>query len=276
MFVFQKTRRLIGFFLLLAIVLGGMLGALALYGGALWPSADGDKVYNKGKFVVDASHGSDGYIMMKYSANSSKLKVRISRNDTVYTYNLNSNGEYESFPLQMGSGKYTCSLYENISGNKYSQLGKVNFSVDIENEDYAYLYPNQYVNYGPDSPAVALSMEICSGLTTDEEKIIAVRDYIKKNFLYDFVKAATAPAGTLPDIDSCLEKRMGICQDLTALAACMLRVQGIPAKLVIGYADRNYHSWNSVLVNGEYRTLDVTADVKGLPSGAVYTVERCY
>ena len=267
---------MISFFLLFIIVLGGTLGALALYGGALWPRADGDKLYNKGKFVVDASHSNDGYVMMKFEPTSSKLKVRISKDETVYTYNLNGEGEFETFPLQMGSGKYTCSLYKNIGGNRYSQLGKVNFKVEITDENSAYLYPNQYVNYNPDSAAVALSNEICEGLTTEEEKYAAIRDYIKKNFLYDFVKAATAPAGTLPDIDSCLETRMGICQDLTALAACMLRVQGIPTQLVIGYADRNYHSWNSALIGGEYRTLDVTAEVKGLPAGTVYTVERCY
>ena len=69
---------------------------------------------------------------------------------------------------------------------------------------------------------------------------------------------------------------MGICQDLTALAACMLRVQGIPAKLVIGYADRSYHAWNNVLIDGEYVMLDVTADLKGISGNVVYTVERCY
>jgi len=60
------------------------------------------------------------------------------------------------------------------------------------------------------------------------------------------------------------------------MVACMMRVQGIPCKLVIGYADRSYHAWNSVLLDGEFITLDVTADLKGISGDVVYTVERSY
>lgn len=194
----------------------------------------------------------------------------------MFTYDLNGGGEYEAFPLQLGSGSYKCSLYKNIKGNKYSTEGAVSFEASMADENSAYLYPNQYVNYGPDSPAVALSNQICQNLDSDADKFKAVHDYIKANFLYDFVKAATAEAGSMPDIDGCMQSHMGICQDLTALAACMLRVQGIPTKLVIGYADRSYHAWNSVLVDGEYRMLDVTAELKGISADVIYTEERCY
>lgn len=150
------------------------------------------------------------------------------------------------------------------------------FSAEMEDENAAFLCPNQYVSYTPDSAAVQLSMEICEGLEGDEEKFEAIRDYLSRNFMYDFVKAATVPPGAMPDIDRCLETKMGICQDLTALAACMLRVQGIPAKMVIGYADNNYHAWNSVLVNGEFVLLDLTAEVKAISKNVTYTVERYY
>ena len=69
---------------------------------------------------------------------------------------------------------------------------------------------------------------------------------------------------------------MGLWQDFAAVAACMLRVQGLPTQLVIGYADDTYHAWNIVQINGEYRRLDITADLKGLSRDAEYTAERIY
>jgi len=252
------------------------LAAFALVADLHWPCVSGEKQYSKGSLQVDAGNASRGYIMVRGASCSSRLKMRISRGEETLTYDLNNLGEFETFPLQLGSGGYTVSLFKNIKGNKYSKEGSVQFSVEMPDENACYLYPNQYVSYTQDSPAVALSMQICEGLETDREKFEAIRDYIESNFLYDFVKAATVPAGSMPDIDGCMERRMGICQDLTALTACMLRVQGIPAKLVIGYADRSYHAWNSVLLDGEFITLDVTADLKGISGDVVYTVERSY
>ena len=56
----------------------------------------------------------------------------------------------------------------------------------------------------------------------------------------------------------------------------MLRAQGIPTKLVIGYAGNVYHAWNSVLIDGEYMRLDITSRLKGISSNQEYTVERYY
>ena len=68
---------------------------------------------------------------------------------------------------------------------------------------------------------------------------------------------------------------MGICQDLAAVTACMLRVQGVPARLVIGYADKYYHAWNTVVVNGEEVFFDPTHAV-GAIDAKKYQTERMY
>ena len=83
-------------------------------------------------------------------------------------------------------------------------------------------------------------------------------------------------SGTLPDIDGCYESKMGICQDLAAMAACMLRVQGIPTRLMIGYAGKMYHAWNTVIINGEEVLYDPTLELSAIDSGLTYTVERYY
>lgn len=270
-----KLRRLIAACLLLCISCLS-LTAFALYVAGRWPEASGEKRYEKGGLTVDLSHADEGYIMARAAVGDKRLKLRISMDEQSCTYDLNNQGEFETFPLTMGNGGYTVSLFKNIQGNKYTKEGAVQFSVEMPDENAAFLYPNQYVNYTQESSAVALSMEICAGLESDQEKLEAVRDYIKSHFLYDFVKAATVSEGAMPDIEACVQSRMGICQDLTALAACMLRVQGIPTKFVIGYADRSYHAWNSVLVDGEYVLMDVTAEMKGIGTDVTYTMERCY
>ena len=81
---------------------------------------------------------------------------------------------------------------------------------------------------------------------TEKEAYDAVCSYMSKTFLYDYVKAVTVKSGTLPDVDGTYGKKMGICQDLSAVMCCMLRTQGIPSKLVVGYAGTTYHAWISV------------------------------
>ena len=148
--------------------------------------------------------------------------------------------------------------------------------VQMDNEYAAFLLPNQYVSYNQDSEAVKISEEICDGLTTDAEKLEAVRNYIVSNYTYDYDKAKSVAGGTLPSIDYLLEHKMGICQDIAATAACMLRVQGIPTELVIGYANKYYHAWNSVLIDGEFQLVDLTAELNAAYQNVTYTVERFY
>ena len=66
------------------------------------------------------------------------------------------------------------------------------------------------------------------------------------NITYDTKKAETVENGYLPDVDETLETQKGICFDYAALMTSMLRSQGIPTKLQIGYAGKVYHAWISV------------------------------
>ena len=250
--------------------------AAALLENVIWPEASGENVLKSSELTVDCSHADLGYIMVK-GASKKGLKVRVSKNGSQLMYDLNPNGEWEVFPLQMGDGKYNISLFTNVSGNKYASSGSVDLNVKVTNPATVYLITNQYVEYTPDTEAVAKSEELCEGLTTDEEKFEAIRTYIRDNYAYDFDKARTVTGGTLPSIDYLWEEGMGICQDLAATAACMLRVQGIPTQLVIGYVNRNYyHAWNSVLIDGKQILYDPTADLGAIPADPSYTVERFY
>ena len=250
-------------------------GAQASSMDAVWPESPGIDVRTDGSLVVDASNMDKGYVMVKTGQPTSHgLKVVISTGKWQLNYDLNNTGEYEAFPLQRGSAVYEVALFENVKSNKYASGGKVSLDVHMQNEYGAFLVPNQYVSYELWTSAVQKSDEICTG-KSQQEVFNAVNQFIAQEFQYDFVRAKTIPAGTKPDIDYCYDNRMGICQDLAAVAACMLRVQGVPTKLVIGYADKYYHAWTTVVINGQEMFFDPTNAV-GAINAKKYTAEREY
>lgn len=242
---------------------------------AVWPESPGTDVKSDGKLVIDDSHVDQGYVMVKSAEPMSHgLKLTISRGKWQLIYDINSEGEYEVMPLQQGSGQYEFALFENVKGKKYSSAGKVVIDAQMSDENAAYLVPNQYVSYELWTSAVQKSDEICAGMSQDEA-FKAVQDFIASEFSYDFVRAKTISSGEKPDIDYCYDNRMGICQDLAAVTACMLRVQGVPTRLVIGYADKNYHAWTTVVVDGEEVLFDPTNAV-GAIDAKKYQSERMY
>ena len=139
----------------------------------------------------------------------------------------------------------------------------------------AFLYPNQYVNYGKNDQVVGMSIKVCRD-KEGKEAYKAIKQYISENFRYDYVKAATIKPSMLPDIDTCFTKKTGVCQDLSAVMVAMLRVQGIPSRLVIGYADKIYHAWVVCEVEGKKVLFDPTAAVSKSKNAAKYSVERYY
>ena len=81
----------------------------------------------------------------------------------------------------------------------------------------------------------------------------------------------------LPDIDECWTKKMGICQDLSALTCAMLRSQGVPARLMIGtLGSGTPHAWVLAVVDGEDKFFDPTAELNASSKTDTYTTERWY
>ena len=80
----------------------------------------------------------------------------------------------------------------------------------------------------------------------DLDYVEKVYDYVTGNIVYDTELAANVPLGYIPEIDSTLERGKGICFDYASLMTALLRTQGIPTKLVVGYSGTAYHAWISV------------------------------
>ena len=265
------------FVLLVSTMLLLAFGAVAYASSedAVWPESSGTNIQSDGKLVIDASHIEQGYVMCCVSAPTDHgLKIRVVYNGAQLTYDLDNEGDYEVFPLQLGSGNYEFALFENVKGSKYSAEGKVVLSAQLTDENAAFLVPNQYVDYVRTTNAVLKSDE----LSSQGDVYKAVCDFMASEFSYDFVRQkAIASSGQflLPEIDECFDARSGVCQDLSAIMVCMLRVQGIPAKLMIGYADQYYHAWTVALVDGQEVFFDPVNAI-GCINAKNYATERFY
>jgi len=212
----------------------------------LEPVASGELVEENDRAKVDYSHTEDGYVMVCYTAaTEQRLKVQVMGPTTTYTYNLTPE-EWAVLPLSDGNGGYQVKVYQNVSGNQYSLALGAQMNVNMIDEFAPFLRPNQYVNYAASSVAVAKAYELTKTVEDPLLKVEAIYNFAVAELTYDYERAATVKSGYIPVLDSVLEEKKGICFDYAALMTGMLRSQGIPCKMVFGYASGGYHAWISV------------------------------
>ena len=213
-------------------------------------TASGTLTQKSDRVTIDYSNTKDGYVMVKCTDGGKKLKVLVygpsyAKNGTKYTYNLTP-GQWTTFPLSDGNGAYKVAAYENTTGSKYSTLLTAEFNVSLSDEFAPFLRPNQYVNFENAANTIAKAAQLTQGVTDPLMKVEKIYQFVVNNITYDQQKAATVQSGYLPVLDTTLATGKGICFDYAALMAGMLRSQGVPCKLVVGYAGKTYHAWISV------------------------------
>ncbi len=214
----------------------------------LMPEATGEKCYGENGVSIDASHITDGYIMVQYAGDSEKAKVQITVPDgSVYTYTILGDS-YETIPISSGSGKYQINVLEQAYDNMYALLFSADLEAELSDGFKPFLYPNQYVWFTEGSKAVELARQQSEQSSGDLDFVARVYHYVIGNIVYDTEKAKTVSTEYIPDVDAVLAEGKGICFDYASLMAAMLRSQGIPTKLQIGYSGQTYHAWISVYI----------------------------
>ncbi|MFZ5975171.1 MAG: transglutaminase domain-containing protein [Bacillota bacterium] len=197
------------------------------------------------------------------SHNGKKLKAMIAKGSQTAYYNLLATTGYQTFPLNMGTGTYKVSALENISGTSYKYIASKSVTVSSTSTS-AYLISTSEVNFNASMAPIKLAASLANG-KTESQKVQAIYNWVVNNIDYDRYK--NPPAGYVPSIVNTYNTRKGICYDFAALFAAMLRSQGVPTKLVKGYADNvnGYHAWNEVYISGKWYTVDTSYDaqVKG-------------
>ena len=212
----------------------------------LVPEAPGTSLMGNSSIEIDVSNISQGYLMARYVGNGAKVKFFIETPDQVrYTYDLPASQSYAALPLTAGNGTYTLDVREHVEGDLYSNLYMDTIDVSIDNEFSPFLYPNQYTWFTQDSQTVSKASDLTRGVKNGLEAVGAVYDFVITNISYDEEKARTVESGYLPDVVETLESGKSVCFDYAALMTAMLRSQGIPTKLEIGYSGEVYHAWIS-------------------------------
>ncbi len=230
-----------------------------------------------GRLAIDSHNIENGFFFAAITSPSiKKLKLRITKKENeIQTFNLNQHGKFEIFPLQFGNGLYSITLYENVEQNRYKPIGNIKLDVKLKNDKISFIAPNQYINYDQIPQLIQIAKQLGEG-KTNREKFNALKKYISSSYHYDFIKAATVKKDALPDIKNTLTKKSGICLDLAALVVALLRIMGIPAKLTIGMADRQYHAWVQLYIDGKVIRYDPTADISAISKVKTYITERTY
>lgn len=270
----------------------------------LSPAASGTKVEKNSSAEVDYSNTKDGYFMVKWNGGGNpKLMVVVKgpSGGDQYQYYLRTDGEYDVFPLSDGNGKYLVTVNKNVSGTKYTVELSLTINAQMDDEFAPFLRPNQYVNYTENSRALQVAADeiAAQGAVDNLSKVRVIYDYVVNALTYDTVKAQTVKYDYLPDIDKVLSEGKGICFDYAALMAAMLRSQGVPVKLVVGYTSAGQkHAWinvwsetegwveNMIFFNGqEWELMDPTfassskqsaSIMKYIGNGSNYTAKYLY
>lgn len=222
-----------------------------LYDEGSAPASSGSLVGQNERAVIDYSNTGDGYVMVNHTAAANgKLKAQVTGPSTTYTYDLTP-GAWATFPLSDGNGGYKVTVLENVVDKKYATILSCSFQVTLRSEFEPFLHSNQYVNYSGAGNTVAKAAELAGNEAEPLVKVEKIYNYVVENLTYDKQKAANVKSGYLPALDSVLASKTGICFDYAALMAGMLRSQGVPCKLVVGYAGKAYHAWISVWTEAE-------------------------
>lgn len=215
----------------------------------LSPQATGSEAYGNDSVSIDASNTTEGYFMVRYQGDADKSRIQVTTPDgTLYSYCLVP-GDYETFPLSGGDGSYQIDVYEHAYDNKYALSFSQTISVSLSDEFKPFLYPNQYVWFTQDSEAVTYGRELSQKSADDLDYVEQVYNYVIQNISYDTDFAEDIPTDYIPDIDVTMQTRKGICFDYASLMSALLRSQGIPTKLVVGYSGTTYHAWISVYLD---------------------------
>ena len=210
------------------------------------PEESGTITYGNEAVSIDASNTADGYVMIRYQGASDMAKLQITIPDeTVYTYTLLPDTD-SAFPLSGGDGTYSSAVLEHAYDNMYAMAFSQEISVTLADEFRPFLCPNQYVWYTKESQTVQLGISLSDQSADDLDYVQNVYNYVIEHITYDKEAAANISANYIPDVDATLASGKGICFDYASLMTAMLRSQGIPTRLDVGYSGTAYHAWISV------------------------------
>ena len=105
------------------------------------------------------------------------------------------------------NGKYTVTVFENVTGTKYAQLLSQSLTVTLSNEFAPFLRSNQYANFSNAPAIIAKTQELVANKSTDIEKITVVYKYIVDTITHNKQKTQTVQNGCVPVLNTVLAQK---------------------------------------------------------------------
>jgi hypothetical protein len=91
------------------------------------------------------------------------------------------------------------------------------------------------LNRTPYGPVAALARQLAAGATSQWELVARVHHYLLDDGRFRYT-TNPPPAGPFPLVDFLLRDHAGYCQHFASAAALLLRLTGVPARVVVGFA----------------------------------------
>lgn len=183
--------------------------------------------------IVDTSNTSHGYVTVNYTS-SAKLKVGIQYNGGTTVYRDCPSGKDASFSLDQGDGKYTVTLYRNVSGSSYEEVSSKTMNVTVKDHFAPYLVSTSDIQFSKGDAVSVKAAELCKNAKTDEEKVIAIYNYMADRYSYDYELANEITSGKItkyiPDTAATLNGTTGMCYDFSSLFAANVPQRGHPVR----------------------------------------------
>ncbi|MBQ1393141.1 MAG: transglutaminase domain-containing protein [Lachnospiraceae bacterium] len=225
---------------------------------------------------VGISDNKNGTVTVTYSnTNKNKIAVTVKKEgeNTQYNYFMTNSSIETEIPLTAGNGTYKVSVLKNIQDTRYSQLSSLDVDLKLKDTKKAYLTSNQMITWNRKNSAIKKANKLTKKYSSQTTKIKVLYKYLVTKFDYDYNKFSKNANGSLsyytPDIDETYASKKGICYDMSALTASMMRSVGVQTKMVTGYPrsqyynGSQYHAWNRVYSKKDrkWMVLDVTCDM---------------
>ncbi len=226
-------------------------------------------------YTINTTNISNGVIEVSYESTVDTVYyLKVVKGDQSIWYTL-VKGEIDQFSLTFGNGTYTLKILETTEAGKARTVKSIEVNVYISNETDVYLNSVQNVEWNNNMDSIDYSNSIIYETNETLLQKVKVYELIIFNYSYDHNKFDSVQASFyLPVIDDTFHSQMGICYDYSSLLAGMLRSQGVPVKLVKGYANYSdlYHAWNEVYINGKWYIVDITYDAYYVKRGVKVTM----
>jgi transglutaminase-like putative cysteine protease len=225
--------------------------SLATYEGGLWSPWPGEKVTQFPDdepldLPADLSRKLVSQIVVNYFPNSTTLyglpEVVASDRQMTVNYNRDENGQIMVASLQ---ARHTLR-----QGDVYRVQSRVSVADATSLRWASTNYPDWIIEHYLQVPdtltpeTIALAERITAAYDNPYDKAIALRDYLRQNMVYnDQIDAP--PPGVEPIHYFLFEGREGYCTYYASAMVMMLRTQGIPARMAIGYTAGDYEEESS-------------------------------